>query len=339
MMQLLVQAYEKVSQGKGHEEAVRTVTLKGASNDRYKDRCRQLEQEVEALQRINDDLTQQLQREKRQQKSTEALERYVAASEEDLKWLRRENNRLSKQLDEARRKLSDTTRTVTRFDTGRKKGAGEDALSPQRQISPAVLNQIKSLGRINLRRTALMAMPLILVAGLVSAGKAPWLALMAMFEEPPPPPEVKMTILSHNPADTIAANPAPTNQLVADKPEVRPPSPRIQLASQAGRWAVQYYENLQQPYIRVRSDRGSYIVKGCDGHFQYYRNANLRSGRLAANLIFDRLDRHFQIYNIPYGNGSFAANWAESQSLLINHEYFPNQGFAAAYQQLQQLCR
>ncbi len=37
----------------------------------------------------------------------------MGASEDELKWLRRENRRLTKQLDEARWKLSDTNRTVT----------------------------------------------------------------------------------------------------------------------------------------------------------------------------------------------------------------------------------
>ncbi|UXI00037.1 J domain-containing protein [Photobacterium sp. TY1-4] len=341
MMQLLVQAYDKISQGKGHEEAVRTIAVKGASSERYQAQCRQLEREVEALQRINDDLTLQLQREKRQQKATEDLERVAAACEEDLKLLRRENIRLTKQLDEARRKLSESTRTVTRFEPERKTNRKAEAgtLNPLSQVSPAVLNQLKSLGRVNLRRSALMAMPLVVVAGLIAAGKAPWVSLMAMFDEPPPPPEIKMTILNYNPDDAMPASPTQDAMPVPVEPVTRPPAPRIRLINLVGHWDLQQYENLPQPYIRVRSDKGSYIVKGCDGDFQYYRNSHLRAGRLAANLIFERHDRHFQVYNIPYGNGSFATNWADSQSLLINNEYFPNQGFVEAYQQLQQRCR
>ncbi|MEJ2762896.1 hypothetical protein VV869_02810 [Photobacterium sp. MCCC 1A19761] len=341
MMQLLVQAYDKICQGKGHEEAVRTITVKGASSERYQAKCRQLEREVEALQRINDDLTLQLQRDKRQQKSTEELERVAAACEEDLKLLRRENNRLTKQLDEARRKLSESTRTVARFEPERKSDRKADAgtRAPLSQISPVVLNQLKSLGRINLRRSALMAMPLIVVAGLITAGKAPWLSLMAMFDEPPPPPEVKMTILNYNPDDAMPTTPAQEIMPIQAESAVRPLAPRIRLVNLVGHWDLQQYENLPQPYIRVRSEKGSYIVKGCGGHFQYYHNSHLRAGRLAANLIFERHDRHFQVYNIPYGNGSFAANWADSQSLLINNEYFPNQGFVEAYQQLLQRCR
>lgn len=334
IMQLLVQAYEKVGQGKGHEEAVHTIYAKDTKAESYKAKLQQLERDLQALKRVNDDLNQQLKQEQQKSRqSAEHNERYANASEEELKWLRRENRRLTKQLEEARWKLSETTRSVTTATPE------EPASSPQNEISPKVLSQINSLGRFNLRRVGFTLMMPLLIAGLLfSLGKDPWLAILALFEEPQKQPEAKVTILNTNPADSIQQQTQPSLQPVQAVPEKPEPMARIQLESMVGLWQLRYFENSNRPYISVRSEKGSYVIKSCDSDFQYYRNSNLRAGRLAANLIFERQERHFLIYNIPYGNGSFAANWSESQSLLINKEYFPTEGFTQAYQHLQQAC-
>lgn len=337
IMQLLVQAYEKIGQGKGHEEAVRTIYTKNGTSEADKQKFQQLERDCQALKRINEELDRQLKLE--QQKSqllSKESERYMSASEDELKWLRRENKRLNSQLEEARRKLSDTNRTVTTVPPRMK---AESSPSPLSEISPKVISQIKALGHFNFRRFGLMLMMPLVIAGLLfTLGKEPLLAMMALFEEPQPEPEVKVTIINSNPADNLQLQSQPAVMSVSAAPAKPVPVPRIQLERAVGVWQLRYFEENNRPYIAVRSEKGSYIVRGCDARFQYYRNSNLRSGRMAANLIFDRKERHFLVYNIPYGNGSFAGNWAESKSLLINGEYFPNEGFSAAYQELEMLC-
>ncbi|MCG7588269.1 J domain-containing protein [Photobacterium sp. OFAV2-7] len=337
IMQLLVQAYEKIGQGKGHEEAVRTVHSKNTTSEADKQKLQQLERDCQALKRINEELDRQLKLEQQKSKLlAEESERYMGASEEELKWLRRENKRLSNQLEEARRKLSDTTRTVTNVPP---KTSTVSPLSPLSEISPKVINQIKAIGSFNLRRFGLMLMMPLVIAGLLfTLGKEPLLALMALFEEPQPEPEVKVTIINSNPADELQLQDQSEIMTVSTVPAKPVPVPRIQVDSSVGVWHLRFFAENNRPYISVRSEKGSYIVKSCETKFQYYRNSNLRAGRMAANLIFDRKDRHFLVYNIPYGNGSFAGNWAESKSLLINGEYFPNDGFSVAYQELELLC-
>ncbi|MGF1716160.1 J domain-containing protein [Photobacterium chitinilyticum] len=334
IMQLLVQAYDKISQGKGHEEAVRTVYSKSATPESDKQKLQQLERDCLALKRANEELDRQYKLELQKNRLlAEESERYMGASEDELKWLRRENRRLTKQLDEARWKLSDTNRTVSAVPDR------EDVSSPLGEISPKVISQIKAIGGINLRRIGFMLMvPMLIVGLLFTLGREPWLAILALFDEPQPEPEVRVTILNSHPDDNLQSPDQPAVLTVSAAPDKPQPVQRILLERTVGVWQLRYFEDKNHPYIAVRSEKGSYIVKGCDTKFQYYRNSNLRSGRLAANLIFDRKERHFLVYNIPYGNGSFAGNWAESKSLLINREYFPNEGFADAYQRLEQIC-
>jgi hypothetical protein len=59
---------------------------------------------------------------------------------------------------------------------------------------------------------------------------------------------------------------------------------------------------------------------------------------LSANMIFDRKERHFIVYDIPYGKGSSAANWSDSKSVLLNEEYFSNTGFSEAFARLNNAC-
>ncbi|MCW8329835.1 J domain-containing protein [Photobacterium sp. SDRW27] len=342
LMQLIGQSYEQVNAGKGHEEAVRTIFVKDSAADGYKIALHQLEQELQALKQINESLNQQLSEEQaKSQQFAEASQRKfeVEDLEEELLRVRRENRRLKKQLEEARWELSNKVRAVTTTTQEEDSPSSFQSSSSPNEISPKVFKQIKALGYFNVRKLGLTLMLPVLVVGLVlSLGTEPWFALLAMLDEPRKKPEAVVTILDSNPADNVQSQDEP--ELHADRsvPEKPKPVPRIQLANVAGVWQLRHFENTENPYISVRSDKGSYIVKSCQGNFQYYRNSNLRSTRLSANLIFDKQERHFLIYNIPYGNGSFAANWAESKSLLINKEYFPNKGFSDAYYELQIAC-
>ncbi len=337
LMQMIVQAYEKVSAGKGHDEAVRTIQLKDPSAESNNAKLKHLEREFVALKKLNEQLNQQLKEEQEKNRSSnEESERYTNAVEDELKWLRRENRRLNSQLEEARRKVSENTRAIVPS-SGSASSLG--ASVSMDDLAPKVQNQLKALGGFNIRRYGLVLMMPAIIAGLLfTLGKEPWLALLAMFEEPKEKPEAVVTILDTNPVDATASAALSEKQVLNVAPVKPKPKPRIKLESLSGLWQLRFFENNRMPYISVRSEKGSYVVKSCNTGFQYYRNSNLRSGRLSANLIFDRQDRHFMIYNIPYGNGSFAANWSESKSLLINKEYFPNEGFAEAYYQLQQAC-
>ncbi|PSW21528.1 molecular chaperone DnaJ [Photobacterium sanctipauli] len=338
LMQMVSQAYDKVSAGKGNEEAVRTVLVKGQpGNDQWKEKYQKLEIAHTALRHDYQSLERQLKsaKEKLQQTANQTHEedRLKAALEEDVKILRRENRRLQKQLDSARWELSDRARGVVPTQSANSSSASES--SP---ISASLAEQIEAIGSVNYRKWALLVcVPLLLLGAAYQYGEQGWKAMQGWFIEPEqtePTVRIVEAINNNEPeAGELANQQQPT--LAQEPPK---PVPQIRLVKDIGVWQLSYYENTEQPYISVRSEKGSYIVKNCQSDFQYYRNANVRSRRMAANLIFDKRERQFEVFNIPYGNGSFAANWAASKSLLINKEYFPNDNFSRAYDELQTHC-
>ncbi|GHA42801.1 hypothetical protein ACFFLZ_13750 [Photobacterium aphoticum] len=360
LMQLIAQAYDKVMHGKGAEEAVKTVIVKKAvPNEALVQQYRQLEAQYKLLKIDNDTLNQQLETAlKNLQKATAANTAAATSAmqttsmdnsdevrqkqdmEREIIALRRENRRLQMQIDNAsRREQAQATRTSSAGQTASARSLEADN-APAGAISPTILKQIRGLGRQGMIVKSLFALliVLILIWGLTSGGnqlRALWASLTANESVTAP----DMATVLHTHPDDLAAQHAPkvqAPQVVA--PVAKAEAPRIRLRDESGIWALSQFENSPEPYISVRSDKGSYIVKTCTGDFQYYKNMSVRSGRLAANLMFDRMDRHFEVYNIPYGNGSFVVNWTDSKSLLINNEYFPNLAFEMAYSDLQQRC-
>ncbi len=87
------------------------------------------------------------------------------------------------------------------------------------EISPKVISQIKAIGGINLRRIGLMLMVPLLIAGLLfTLGRGPWLAILALFDEPLPEPEVRVTILNSHPDDSLQSLDQPAVLTVSAAP-------------------------------------------------------------------------------------------------------------------------
>lgn len=337
LMQLISQAYDKTLNGKGHEEAVQTVFIKpDATGEIWQRKYRQLDADFKALKAENQSLIQQLkdalQNVRKAAGNSSDDSRYKQVLEDDNQVLKRENRRLQIQLDNARRELN------------RGGVSMGDELNPSTAVmdgvSPTILKQLRGLGVGNYRKWLLgLMLPVLLIAMLIGLGRDPLHALWAMMTTQDKAQTDKVvTILHTNPQDAEQANKPLVDDHIVAIPVAPKQQPRITLVSSAGVWTLNQFENTGKPYISVRSEKGSYIVKSCEDDFKYYKTMNMRSGRLAANLIFERIERHFEVYNIPYGNGSFAMNWTESKSLLINNEYFPNADFSQVYRQLQQQC-
>ncbi|PSW06023.1 DnaJ domain-containing protein [Photobacterium lipolyticum] len=333
IMQLISQAYDQVGKGKGHEEAVHTLYIKDPAIDNYVGKILQLERDYKQLKESNDALKRKLKQAHQENKQKYSADARQPNAGNEEKKLRAKNDRLKAQLAEARRELREKSRDVKPFgaDSGNQPGV---------VLSQKVSAQIKSLGRFNARRIAVfMIFPVIFLTLMLMLGKEPWLALYAMINEPADKPKTVVTVLDINPDDLVSQQrPQKASELETVAPAKPKPAARIKMEQIAGSWQYRYFENTQRPYVSVRSEKGSYIVKSCEGGFKYYRNDNLRSHRLPANMIFERRDRHFTIYKLPYGNGSSVTNWSESKSLLINEEYFPNKGFADSYYQLTNAC-
>ncbi|MGF1681715.1 DnaJ domain-containing protein [Photobacterium minamisatsumaniensis] len=344
LMQMVSQAYEKVVAGNGHEEAIRTVYLKSrtpnnAANNEWKAKYQKIEiahnalrHEYHSLDKRLKEALQKLDTNNKTQSDDE--ERLKAALESDIKMLKRENLRLQRQLESARWEANAKARAVapSKFTSP----LASSSLAP---ISNTLKAQIHSLGAKNYRKWCLGLFISVLIMALTySYGSRAWQSVSALFSPEISTNEPVMRILEVSANNDPLVNNQKLQPLTEQILEPPKPLPQIKLISDVGIWALNYYDNTQQPYISVRSEKGSYIVKNCQSDFQYYRNANVRSRRMAANLIFDKHERQFDVYNIPYGNGSFAANWAASKSLLINKEYFPNENFSRSYSELQTHC-
>ncbi|MGR5065232.1 DnaJ domain-containing protein [Photobacterium sp. DNB22_13_2] len=340
MMQLVSQAYEKVLSGHGHEEAVQTVYLK--SNEQtviWQKKCQLLEEINLGLQQTNKDLEKRLKTalEKRQDKTTASKEekKYKQMMEEDMLALRRENRRLQSKVDSLRReKGSEKTEVV-------KSELPGQLVAASQKLTPTVVKQIKAIGRSRYwARLAMLGIPVALLWLAMGPAKEPLLDVwLSLNPEPQQVSKPTMRLLHHDPNESDNQNATQVDSpldAVIEKEEILP---RIQMIKDVGIWQLSKFENTAKHYISVRSEKGSYVIKSCQGDFQYYKNTLQRSGRMAANLIYTRDERHFEIYDIPYGNGSFAHNWAKSKSLLINNEYFPNNNFASSYSTLQQYCQ
>ncbi|MGF1760749.1 molecular chaperone DnaJ [Photobacterium sagamiensis] len=333
LMQLVSQAYDQIGKGKGHEEAVHTIHIQDPAIDNYVGKILRLERDYKQLKESNDTLKQKLKQAHQESQPKYSSDARQSNAEREEKKLRAENDKLKEQLAEARRALSEKSRDIKPFKS--------DSVDKSAAVlSQKVSAQIQSIGRFNVRRFAVfMIFPVIFLTLMLMLGKEPWLALYAMIEEPADKPKTLVTVLDINPDDLVSQQlPQQVSEPVTLAPAKPKPGARIKMAQVAGSWQYRHFENTQQSYISVRSEKGSYIVKSCEGGFKYYRNDNLRSRRLPANMIFERRDRHFTIYKLPYGNGSSVANWSESKSLLINEEYFPNKGFADSYYQLTNAC-
>ncbi|MGR5141055.1 J domain-containing protein [Photobacterium sp. DNB23_23_1] len=340
MMQLVSQAYEKVLSGHGHEEAVQTVYLK--SNEQaviWQKKCQLLEETNRGLQQCNKDLEKKLKTVLEQledkKATSEGEKNYKQMMEEDMQALRRENRRLQSKVDSLRReKGSKKTEVVKSERPGQLVAASQP-------LTPAVVNQIKAIGRSRYwGRLAMIVIPVALVWLGMGPAKEPLLNVWhSLNPEPQRVSKPIMRLLHHDSNEVENQNMAqiesPQNAVIEKEVIL----PRIQMSKDVGVWQLSKFENMAKYYISVRSEKGSYVIKSCQGDFQYYKNTLQRSGRMAANLIYTRDERHFEIYDIPYGNGSFAQNWAKSKSLLINNEYFPNNNFSESYSTLQQYCQ
>nr|WP_162845555.1 hypothetical protein [Photobacterium gaetbulicola] len=341
MMQLVGLAYEKILSGHGHEEAVQVVYLK--SNDQaaiWKKKCQQLEDQNQDLQRRNDLLEKKLKTAREQQKTqqqepTDAEARQQQMLDEDMQALRRENRRLQFQIDALRREKTSTKIAVVKSEI-----PGQLVVA-SRKLTPAVTGQIKAIGRSRYwGRLAMLGIPIALVWLAMGPGKEPLMSVWNSFNpEPQRVSKPAMRLLHHDTTQNQSSNTVQVALPVEGAVDKEIIVPRIKLSSDVGIWQVSKFENTPNYYISVRSEKGSYVIKSCGSDFQYYKNTLLRSGRMAANLIYSRDERHFEIYDIPYGNGSFAHNWAKSKSLLINNEYFPNKNFSNSFSALQQYCQ
>ncbi|WP_367998761.1 DnaJ domain-containing protein [Photobacterium sanguinicancri] len=338
LMQMVRQAYEQVMKGNGASEAIRTVIKKDGRVDQLQYQLTTLEKIHEELRIVFDESQSKLRKSEAELKHLRSTQSQSINDDYELTQLKRENIRLKREITDLQHDLRAAKSTKPLRSASSE--LSED-INPNSSFKGAsnVFKQAKTTGLTHRRKVwiALVLPLLVIMAMLLPAGEHIQ-TIIALFDSPAEKVNSQPKIFNTHPDDLAKKNAQQQAAMVMVIPEKPKALPQLKLVKEFGAWHKGYFAETQQPYIAIRSEGGSYVLHNCQGEFQYYMNQNLRSRRLPANLIYERRDRHFTIYSMPYGNGSTLAQWSGSKSLLINDEYFPNQGFENAYQDLLNTC-
>nr|WP_146145573.1 hypothetical protein [Photobacterium jeanii] len=342
LMQMVRQAYEQVMKGNGEREAVRTIVKKDPSGEKYRE-------QLKALEKIHEDLRFAFDENQSRLKKTEAELNHLrntqsqsSVDDYELTQLRRENLRLKRELKETQLDLAAATRSKSTDVRARDYGSSDrnDTNSPTFTAATGAFQQVKNAGVEHKRKFMVMLLlPALIIAAMLLPAGEHISTILSFFDKPAAEENTRPVIMDVNPIDQAQREAQERESVVMSIPEKPKALPMLKLVRNHSRWHVDYFAENQMPYIAIRSEGGSYVVRSCDGIFKYYLNQNQRSRRLPANLIYERKDRHFAVYKMPYGNGSTLEQWSGSKSLLINDEYFPNAGFDMAYYELINACQ
>ncbi|MGF1690030.1 DnaJ domain-containing protein [Photobacterium kagoshimensis] len=338
LMQMVRQAYEQVMKGNGASEAIRTVVKKDSRADKLQQQLDTLEKIHEELRAVYDDSQVKLRKTEAELKHLRSTNAQQSSDDYELTQLKRENVRLKRDITDLQIELR-TAKSINPIRPLTTDISATTKPNSSFQGVGTVFKQAKTVG-VNHKRKVWVAfsLPLLVITMMLLPAGEHIQTILALFDSPTVKVNSQPMIVNTHPDDLDKQNDQLQASMVTSIPEKPKALPLIKLVREYGIWHEGYFDETQQPYIAIRSEGGSYVLRNCQGEFHYYMNQNLRSRRLPANLIYQRRDRHFTIYSMPYGNGSTLAQWSGSKSLLINDEYFPNEGFESAYQKLLNTC-
>ncbi|MGR5128992.1 DnaJ domain-containing protein [Photobacterium swingsii] len=338
LMQMVRQAYEQVMKGNGANEAIRTIVKKDGRAEQLRKQLDELEKIHEELRAVYEESQNKLRKSEAELKHLRNTHSQQTTDDYELTQLKRENIRL-------KRDITDLQLELRASKSAKSPRSAATELSSETTSKPAffgtaeTFKQVKTVSTSHKRKMGIMlGLPLLIVAVMLLPASEHIKTILSLFDSPAATVSAKPIIVNTHPDDLDKNKGQQQASMVMAIPEKPKALPVLKLVKEYGVWHKGYFDETQQPYIAIRSEGGSYVLRNCQGEFHYYMNQNLRSRRLPANLIYERRDRHFTIYNMPYGNGSTLAQWSGSKSLLINDEYFPNQGFENAYQDLLNTC-
>lgn len=338
LMQMVRQAYEQVMKGNGASEAIRTIVKKDSRAEKLQQQLDTLEKIHEELRSVYDDSQVKLRKTEAELKHLRSTNAQQSSDDYELTQLKRENVRLKRDITDLQIEL----RTAKSINSIRPLTTDISATTKPNssfQGVGSVFKQAKTVGVNHKRKVwVVFSLPLLVITLMLLPAGEHIQTILALFDSPTVKVNSQPMIVNTHPDDLDKQNDQLQASMVTSIPEKPKALPLIKLVREYGIWHEGYFDETQQPYIAIRSEGGSYVLRNCQGEFHYYMNQNLRSRRLPANLIYQRRDRHFTIYSMPYGNGSTLAQWSGSKSLLINDEYFPNEGFESAYQKLLNTC-
>lgn len=330
LMQLVCNAYENISKGKGDSAILLSLGM-------FEKETALRDQDLKKARKERDELfaaNQQLKAKLSQQSpanSTADSERKIALLEAEVRLLKEDRRRSINQKGAAiaeKHKLASQLRK---------------ALS-ENEILETEVNEKSgvslSMTWLRLKPHLLVAFSLFFVFGvaMLSARSIDWGNIPAIFnsKEKKIVPKARV-VYANNTQEQI-----PDIKSVIER-EIKVKDsgilqPFLELIEHSGVWSLASYQGTNQPYIAIRSDKGSYVVNDCSGAFTFYLNQTYKPLRVAANLIYSHQNQQFHVYKIPYGQGASPHSWLQSRKLQINDDYFTSEQFGFSRAALVQHC-
>ncbi|MGF1705381.1 hypothetical protein [Enterovibrio baiacu] len=338
LMHLVRHAYENVAKGKGQNLLTIPASASVREGGTFESELNKLRKEKEELSALNQLLKGQLAQAKKGTTSREGpiknteLLRKISLLEGEIVLLKDERSRLMPQKDaaiaeqqklaaELRRVLSENEVLETELD--RTSGVKSPGLMPwaSKFWLPAVIVSLS------------------FAVVIFGAKQVNWPAFTLWFDDVPSEPKAPTVRVIYANDETNDQQEAVIEPVDAQQKALsNEPLPFLQLTNKPGVWSLSSFTVSEEPYIAIRSDRGSYVVSDCSGGFNLYLNKPYKPLRVPANLIYLHQNQHFHVYDIPYGQGSSSESWMQSRKLQINDEYFTSNEFKTSAMALLEKC-
>jgi hypothetical protein len=265
---------------------------------------------------------------------SQSMHKMIAKLKQENSKLQQENQHYTKQqqkLNQANEALMKTR--ISLAEAEKQILAFKNRQSPRYQLSDKKSHSLRSIA-IAVLFITIMA----LSAGYMSYHKVEWNVV-----------EWMQSLINHTPKPTVTEKAVETEQhtepakidhppLLKSESEAPKEIHHILPSQMAGQWQLRYYFNTFIPYIAIKNEQGSMVVRDCSGDFNFYLNHETRPLRVAANLEYLRQEGEWFVYHILYGNGASTEGWQNAKLLRFAEDSFTNAQFVEALKQLQQQC-
>ncbi|WP_087017807.1 hypothetical protein [Thaumasiovibrio subtropicus] len=327
LMRIVTQSYNFVLKGDGNKEVFNSVTVEKGDVSKLQAKVRLLEKENRQLKEAYDRV------QKENDKLKEELKDQVAEQFTQQRRHDRASHQTDDELKRLKRQIKDKEKEFAKLE------AEYNSYREKREHAVAVEGEPQRRRGPKRASGLLVLLGIILVVAMLGSMPGVSEKIAALIAPKEAKEERAVTIV--RPQKPVENDIIELEPLSETQPEVITLPTEffdIHPINQAGMWGNFRYQESARPYIAVKSKKGSYVVRGCEGNFYFYLNSPNKPLRVSPNLSYRRQQENFHVYEIQYGNGSALDNWFDSNSLLINGESFANANFAQAINRHTQTC-
>ncbi|WP_413110314.1 hypothetical protein [Thaumasiovibrio sp. DFM-14] len=314
LMQMISQAYAFVARGEGSKEVFTTITLESSEAVQLKSKIILLERENRRLKEAYEHSQQQLEQAK------DAVQRQfnekASTPNSDDTVLRTQLNEYRALLQEKEQKIAELT---ARHHYQLEKHTN---LVQRRRRLMVPLTAVLGGGILFGTVFGDFSSPSLLKAQVSTVDKK---------GEPDNTTQTIVPVLQEAPEQSMSSAAQVSTDLPSEQFDIKN-------SAASGVWDNFTFQASDEPYIAVRSQQGSYVVKGCETGFYLFLKEQKQPIRLPPNLQYKHREGDFIVYDILYGNGSTVENWFDSNRLVINGEGFTNSDFSKVLNQHNRNC-